>query len=252
MTKNIDLIYWNQFVDSLDVKPLFVTVSGAHAYGFPSDDSDVDLRGAHTLPLRSLIGLALPCQTYEKDGMFEGTEIDIVSHEIGKYFGLLVKNNGYILEQVFSPLVVCGQDFLDQLRPIADRCITRHHYHHYRGFYKTQRGLIEKQSIKKAKSVLYAYRVLMTGIHLMNTGEVRMNVHELNDSFKLPYLADLVASKVTEKAAPADLDWAFHSTELDRLESKLDSAFEESKLPENRDRKAVNEWLIELRLSAIE
>ena len=25
---------------------LFITVSGAHLYGFPSDDSDVDLRGS--------------------------------------------------------------------------------------------------------------------------------------------------------------------------------------------------------------
>ena len=42
---------------------LFVTVSGAHLYGFPSPDSDFDLRGAHVLPLRSLIGLDRPAET---------------------------------------------------------------------------------------------------------------------------------------------------------------------------------------------
>jgi hypothetical protein len=31
---------------------LFATVSGAHLYGFPSPDSDYDLRGAHILPVR--------------------------------------------------------------------------------------------------------------------------------------------------------------------------------------------------------
>ena len=31
---------------------LFATISGAHLYGFPSPDSDYDLRGAHLLPLR--------------------------------------------------------------------------------------------------------------------------------------------------------------------------------------------------------
>ena len=36
-------------------RPLFVTISGAHLYGFPSRDSDVDLRGAHVLPLDSVI-----------------------------------------------------------------------------------------------------------------------------------------------------------------------------------------------------
>ncbi len=28
---------------------LFATISGAHLYGFPSPDSDFDLRGAHVL-----------------------------------------------------------------------------------------------------------------------------------------------------------------------------------------------------------
>ena len=31
---------------------LFATISGAHLYGFPSPDSDYDLRGAHVLPLQ--------------------------------------------------------------------------------------------------------------------------------------------------------------------------------------------------------
>jgi len=30
---------------------MFATISGAHLYGFPSPDSDFDLRGVHLLPL---------------------------------------------------------------------------------------------------------------------------------------------------------------------------------------------------------
>lgn len=30
---------------------LFTTISGTHLYGFPSPDSDFDLRGVHVLPL---------------------------------------------------------------------------------------------------------------------------------------------------------------------------------------------------------
>ena len=30
---------------------LFATISGSHLYGFPSADSDYDLRGVHILPL---------------------------------------------------------------------------------------------------------------------------------------------------------------------------------------------------------
>ena len=36
---------------------LFVTTSGAHLYGFPSPDSDFDLRGVHLLPLTEVVGL---------------------------------------------------------------------------------------------------------------------------------------------------------------------------------------------------
>ncbi len=32
--------------------------------------------------------------------------MDIVSHDVRKFFGLLLKKNGYVLEQLFSPLNV--------------------------------------------------------------------------------------------------------------------------------------------------
>ena len=249
--KVIDLKKWDRFIDTLDLEPLFVTVSGAHLYGFPSPDSDVDLRGCHQLPLRAIVGLKEPNQTYKKDGYHDEIEIDIVSHDIGKYFGLLVKNNGYVLEQIFSPLVVRGQEFLDELRPIAVRCVTKHHYHHYRGFYASQRRLIDKQQQKRAKAILYAYRVLMTGIHLMRTGLIEANLLNLNQEFGFSYLDELVASKVTEKVAPQGLNWDFHAANLDRLETQLAQEFERSTVTEYRDADAVNELLVRLRLASV-
>jgi len=243
----LDLDGLRGLVEGLDYAPLFVTVSGAHLYGFPSRDSDVDLRGCHKLPLADVVGLDVPRETIEPKLDLAGTEVELVSHDVGKYLRLLVRNNGYILEQVFSPIIVVGQAFLDELRPIARRCITRHHYHHYRGFYATQRKLIEKEEPKTVKPVLYAYRVLMTGIHLLRTGEVEANLLRLNEHFGFAFLHDLVAQKTVEQA-PADLDWEFHVGRLAELEAQLDRAFEESDLPEDRDRNAVNDLLVRLRL----
>src|SRR5580765_4715563 len=45
---------------------LFATISGAHLYGFPSPDSDFDLRGAHILPLEKVIGLHVREETVEQ------------------------------------------------------------------------------------------------------------------------------------------------------------------------------------------
>lgn len=244
----MDLKRWRRFIDSLDYHPLFVTVSGAHIYGFPSPDSDVDLRGCHLLPLEQVLGLSLPSETIDRSAIESGTEVDIVSHDVGKYFRLLVKNNGYVLEQIFSPLVVCGDSFLDQLKPIAQRCITRFHYHHYRGFYSTQRKLLDQEPVKKAKSLLYAYRVLMTGVFLMRTGRVETDIRILNDDFTLPFIVDLIDSKQKEKIGLPELDWEFHSAQLDRLEQMLNESFHSSKLPEVRDTAAVNDFLVHLRL----
>lgn len=133
----LDLEALRQLVEQQEYAPLFVTVSGAHLYGFPSPDSDVDLRGCHLLPLRDVVGLDLPEQTVECKLDLAGMEVELVSHDVGKYLRLLVKNNGYVLEQIFSPLVVTGREFLEELRPQARRCITRHHYHHYRGIVAT-------------------------------------------------------------------------------------------------------------------
>ena len=38
-------------------EPLVVALSGAHAYGFPSPDSDLDLKAIHIAPTRALLGL---------------------------------------------------------------------------------------------------------------------------------------------------------------------------------------------------
>src|SRR5205809_1636600 len=83
---------------------LFVTISGAHLYGFPSPDSDYDLRGVHLLPPTDLLGLYAPKDTIESSRDADGLELDLVTHDAGKFFGLLLKKNGYVLEQLYSPL----------------------------------------------------------------------------------------------------------------------------------------------------
>ena len=58
---------------------VFATISGAHLYGFPSPDSDYDLRGCHVLPVREVVGLDVGRETVEtsaKDGSFE---LDLVT-----------------------------------------------------------------------------------------------------------------------------------------------------------------------------
>ena len=85
---------------------IFATVSGAHLYGFASPDSDWDLRGVHLLPADEVLGLFDPQETIEQEQKEDGVELDLVTHDARKFFALLLKRNGYVLEQLYSPLVV--------------------------------------------------------------------------------------------------------------------------------------------------
>lgn len=237
---------------------LFATVSGAHLYGFPSPDSDFDLRAAHVLPVQAVVGLEVQDETLQDSRVIEGLEMDIVSHDVRKFMRLLLKKNGYVLEQLFSPLVVRTTPEHQELKEIARHnrqqgVITKHHSHHYFGFAETEWNLFLKESPRRVKPLLYVYRVLLTGIHLMRTGEVEANLLTLNETARLPFIADLVARKLAgpEKSTLDDADVAFHESHYQRLRTELQSAFETSSLPElpsEKTRRALNDLLVRMRL----
>ncbi len=232
---------------------LFATVSGAHLYGFPSPDSDYDLRGVHILPAKEAVGLLPKEETIEFSGLRDGIEMDLVTHDVLKFFNLLLKRNGYVLEQLYSPLVVHTTPEHRELKRIAEGCITRHHSHHYLGFAATQWGLFEKEDPPRVKPLLYVYRVILTGIHLMRTGKIEANLVTLNDEFRLPYIPELVQRKMqgSEKGSLEAEERNFHLAEYTRLIVNLEEAAAKSDLPsEPRSREALNDLLVGVRLNA--
>ena len=233
---------------------LFATISGAHLYGFPSPDSDFDLRGVHVLPLERVLGLDVHDETVQDSRIIEGLEMDIVSHDARKFFRMLLKKNGYVLEQLLSPLVVRSTPAHDELIAIAQDCITRHHSHHYLGFAETQWNFFSKEVAPRVKPLLYTYRVLLTGIHLMRSGEIEANLLTLNEQFRLPFLPELISQKLAgpEKSTLEDTDVAFHEAKVIRLREDLEAAHLASKLPElpsDETRQRLSELLIHVRLN---
>lgn len=188
---------------------LFATVSGAHLHGFPSRDSDVDLRGVHVLPAAEVVGLRTGPETIERawtagdQDEMAGADMDLVTHDAAKLFRLLLRRNGYVLEQLLSPLVVTTGPTHAELAGLAPACLTRHHAHHYRGFARTSQGLFDRSG--ELKPLLYAFRVLLTGIHLVSTGELIADLSALRGSVASApaYLGDLMAAKAEHEHGPA-------------------------------------------------
>jgi uncharacterized protein len=229
---------------------LFATISGAHLYGFASADSDYDLRGCHILPAREVLGLHAAKETIERGGIREGVEIDLVTHDAGKFFRMLLKKNGYVLEQLLSPLIVQTSPEHVELVALAPKCLTKFHAYHYLGFAETQWGLFAKESPPRVKPLLYVYRVLLTGIHLMRAGVVEANLPRLNVEYKLPYIDELIAAKTggREKGTLQEADLAFHRAEYERLTARLEEEHLRSGLQEqNSALDALSDLLVRVR-----
>jgi predicted nucleotidyltransferase len=205
---------------TIDAHPhplIFVTLSGAHLYGFASPDSDFDLRGVHILPPAALLGLDRGPDTVE----------------------------------LYSPLILRTSPEHDELKEIAKGCITRLHAHHYRGFAENQWSLFRKENPPRIKPLLYTFRVLLTGIHLLRTGVVDANLRHLNDEFRLSFLDDLIARKSEgpEKGVLGEGEDARFEQEYLRLMGVLDEAAEKSTLPERPStRLALHELLMLMRM----
>jgi predicted nucleotidyltransferase len=232
---------------------IFATISGAHLYGFPSPDSDYDLRGVHLLPVQEVIGLNEPRETIEVSGMHDGLEMDLVTHDLKKFIELMLKKNGYVLEQLYSPLVVHTTPEHEEMKQLGRGCITKHHAHHYFGFAETQWKLFAKESPRRVKPLLYVYRVLLTGIHLMRSGQIEANLLKLNEQAKLPYITELVHRKLAgpEQSVLEQSDFDFHHSEYQRLRAELQSAMDQSRLPEAPSAQpALNDLLVRSRMNA--
>jgi uncharacterized protein len=232
---------------------LFATISGAHLYGFPSPDSDYDLRGVHILPAREVLSLAPRNDTLDISQDRDGTLIDLVTHDAEKFLRLLLRKNGYVLEQLLSPLVVQTSPGHAELCELARGCVTRHHAHHYLGFARNQWQLFLKEEPRRVKPLLYVYRVLLTGLHLMQTGQVEANLVTLNAQARLPYIDELVLAKQQgESATLTHADIPFHEREVTRLLAQLDEARTSTRLPEAPTAgPALSDLLVRLRLATL-
>ena len=256
MTRELDPIVLDPRVqDEASEHPyslLFATVSGAHLYGFPSEDSDVDLRGVHVLSPPEVVGLDIGPETLQSSHVREGLGVDLVTHDVRKFFELLLRRNGYVLEQLCSPLVVRTTCEHAELIALVPGLLTRHHAHHYLGFAATQWRLFEKERPRRVKPLLYVYRVLLTGIHLLRTGTVEASLPVLNETFRLSYVPELIARKRegAERATLDDADMTFHAAEYTRLSGELERAREETHLPEVPSaRPALHDLLVRIRLA---
>ncbi|MFV2177511.1 DNA polymerase beta superfamily protein [Actinomadura sp. LOL_016] len=230
----------------------FLTVSGSHVYGFESRDSDIDLRGVHLLSLEEVVGLfpgRRQCTAAWEHG---GVEADIVTYDLAKFCEMLLKPNGHALEQLASPLVVETSPLHAELRDLLPGLITSRHAGHYLGFARGQWRLFENR--EELKPLLYVFRTLLTGVHLMRAGELETDLTKLLDGAP-PYVPDLIAAKRAAEHAgvPSGApDRAVLRADVDALTALLEDERDRSALPERPGAgRALHDLLVRTRLDGL-
>jgi predicted nucleotidyltransferase len=231
---------------------LVVYLSGAHAYGFPSPDSDFDLKCVHVAPTRDLVGLVPREGGAESIETIDGVEIDYGSNEVGAVLRGVLRGNGNYLERLLgSCLIAEDAPRMATLRPLVAAALCRRVHHHYAGFARSQMQAALAAQPPAAKKVLYVLRTTLTGAHLLATGAVVTDLSVLAEPLGFARAHELIAAKrAGERTVLDDATWAAWRSELDRAFGTLEAARAASPLPDEPPpaaAEALESWLVDLR-----
>ena len=120
-------------------KHLVIYLSGAHAYGFPSPDSDLDLKCVHIAPTTQLVGLEMPSDPLDRIDIVDGVELDYGSNELAPVLRGVIKGNGNFIERILGTLALGGDaPLLAEARAVVKPLLSRRVAKHYGGFATSQ------------------------------------------------------------------------------------------------------------------
>ncbi|MFT5819893.1 MAG: putative nucleotidyltransferase [Crocinitomix sp.] len=130
MTEKI-LHYINKIEKEREIKILLACETGSRAWGFPSPDSDFDVRIIYVHKKDWYLSLSDKKDSVEL--MFENNDIDITGWDLRKSLKLLQKSNASIIERIQSPILYKSDpEFLGKINELANshysKIATMHHY----------------------------------------------------------------------------------------------------------------------------
>ena len=151
-----------QYLDKLEqekeIKILLACETGSRAWGFPSPDSDFDVRLIYLHKKDWYLSLAEQKDSIEV--MYENKQIDISGWELRKTLRLLQKSNPALLERIQSPITYrCDEVFLAAIKQLAEGQYSRiAAIHHYLSMAKKSLEEIRSKETYKLKTFFYALR----------------------------------------------------------------------------------------------
>lgn len=198
------------------VRIILAIESGSRAWGFPSPDSDWDVRFIYAHPVDWYLQIRERRDVIERmDGL-----LDVSGWDVRKALGLLLKSNASAIEWLRSPIIYRQSAEADLLRQFADRAtlggVQRHYFYLARSIWRERFAAGQIVNIKK---YFYLLRPALALRVIRLTGAVPpMDLPRLLALADLDQpLRALVDDLVARKAVSREFDEAARLVEIDAL-----------------------------------
>ncbi|MCU0351608.1 MAG: nucleotidyltransferase domain-containing protein [Flavobacterium sp.] len=156
--KNKIIEYLRQIESEKEIKILLACETGSRAWGFPSPDSDYDIRFIYKHELNWYLSLNDKKDTIER--MYENNDFDLSGWDLKKSLNLLWKSNPPLLERIQSPIVyISDSAFLSEINDLAQSTYSKiATMHHYLSMSKKMYSEVKDNPTIKLKKLFYALR----------------------------------------------------------------------------------------------
>lgn len=150
--------YLEEIEEEKAIKILLACETGSRAWGFPSPDSDYDIRIIYVHKNDWYLSVNEPKDSI--DLMLENNDLDISGWELKKSLGLLMKSNPPLLERIQSPIIYKVDDeFASDIWQVSKKCYSKiATIHHYLSMAKKMKEEIVRKKEFKLKKFFYTLR----------------------------------------------------------------------------------------------
>lgn len=152
----------NKYISELEkekgIEVLLACETGSRAWGFPSPDSDYDVRIIYKHNKDWYLSLIEEKDTVEI--FYDNNEIDISGWDLRKSLRLIWKSNAALIERIQSPIIYKkDSEFIEGINRIAQKIYSRiGTIHHYLSMAKKKLPEVEEYPDYKLKKFFYALR----------------------------------------------------------------------------------------------
>lgn len=166
------LKYLIQIQEEKGIEILLACETGSRAWGFPSPDSDYDVRFIYRHKKNWYLSLNEQKDTIEE--MFDNNEIDLSGWDLKKSLKLLWKSNPPLLERIQSPIIyISDKAFLEEINDLAKSTYSKiATMHHYLNMAIKMYSEIKDNKNVKLKKLFYALRTSIACIWIIEKEEI--------------------------------------------------------------------------------